>query len=433
MPKHTTTLPSKLMIAFGILLIVSLIAILFFLDHMFSQRIGEEIYLRIHNGGKAVMHVIQNDLDDLELYLSEAEARPPLKPSQKFEAFCAERNIDFLCFQPYLDEPGKTVTLCETKKQTYCQGTPKTSSPQLGALLGIETYEGLPHLEVERPTSLDGSRGVWKIGKAFTAEMIAAFRNLTAMEIFLLLRGKESPGLSTLSRETQPFQAFEDLPLEARDTLNQYAVYTFRHHVNGESYQFITYPLLNLENKVIGALSVGFSLQAIISSNQSTYIISGIFVAFIILAFLGVSIAVTRYFLQPLVDLKSTVNRFLHEKQTNNTLDDQIDAQVFKDTCTGRMIEVSVRETDKGNNDVIVAFTAKDEPEDTLHEQNKTGKEVTKGSNAYQQSIEAQASLKCAKVVVASMVNSESTVEYVKDLLTTIAEHSFKTLQDLKK
>ena len=124
---------------------------------------------------------------------------------------------------------------------------------------------------------------------------------------------------------------------------------------------------------------------------------------------------------------------FKEEEKVWYTLDDSIDPQTFKDTCTKKTVEVSIRTTEKGN-DVIVSFTCK--AEDTTETSTDTQKsESTQGKNQYNtagKSIEAQASLKCAKVIVASMVDKDSKPEFVLKLITKIAKHSHQVLQDLK-
>ena len=62
---------------------------------------------------------------------------------------------------------------------------------------------------------------------------------------------------------------------------------------------------------------------------------------------------------------------FKEEDKVWYTLDDSIDPQEFKDKYTKKVVEVSIRKTDQGN-DVIVAFTAKEEPkEDTSKDSEK--------------------------------------------------------------
>jgi hypothetical protein len=120
---------------------------------------------------------------------------------------------------------------------------------------------------------------------------------------------------------------------------------------------------------------------------------------------------------------------FKEEEKVWYTLDDSINAQVFKDECTGKTIEVIVVPTENGN-DIIKGFTKKEEEKDENPEE-ESGKEKRKYNNA-SNSIEAQASLKCAKVIVASMVDKDSKPDFVLKLITRIAEHAYKTIQDLK-
>ena len=125
---------------------------------------------------------------------------------------------------------------------------------------------------------------------------------------------------------------------------------------------------------------------------------------------------------------------FKEEEKVWYTLDDSIDPQTFKDTCTKQVIEVSIKTTEKGN-DVIVSFTCKAEdttPESSTDTQKSESPQGKKQYNTAGKSIEAQASLKCAKVIVASMVDKDSKPEFVLKLITKIAEHSHQVLQDLK-
>lgn len=123
------------------------------------------------------------------------------------------------------------------------------------------------------------------------------------------------------------------------------------------------------------------------------------------------------------VDKKGVI--FKEEEKVWYTLDDSLDVQSFKDTCTGKTIEVYIKETDNGN-DIITGFTLKEEKKET-------GKEDNPKYNNTGNSIEAQASLKCAKVIVASMVTPNSEQDFVLKLITKIANHAYDTIQELKK
>lgn len=124
---------------------------------------------------------------------------------------------------------------------------------------------------------------------------------------------------------------------------------------------------------------------------------------------------------------------FKEEANVWYTLDDSIDAQEFKDKYTKRIVEVSIRQTDEGN-DIITAFTVKEEDTSSKDTKNSgTSQQKSKSnSNMMQKSIEAQASMKSAYTIVASMVTSESKPDFVKRLITGIAEHSYEILQKLK-
>ena len=117
------------------------------------------------------------------------------------------------------------------------------------------------------------------------------------------------------------------------------------------------------------------------------------------------------------------------EEETWYTLDDSIDAEAFKKELTGKTIQVTISPTTEGN-DIITSFVVKEETkkEDT----GKEGTQEKKQYNTTSKSIEAQASLKCAKVIIASMVDKDSKPDFVLTLITKISEHAYKTLQDLK-
>lgn len=122
---------------------------------------------------------------------------------------------------------------------------------------------------------------------------------------------------------------------------------------------------------------------------------------------------------------------FKEEENVWYTLDDSIDAEEFKFMCTKKVVEVYIQETDKGN-DVIKGFTVKQVEKKEDEENKDTGKQKPTYNNT-SNSIEAQASMKSAYTIVASMVDKDSKPDFVLKLITTIAKHSYKTLQDLKK
>ncbi len=124
------------------------------------------------------------------------------------------------------------------------------------------------------------------------------------------------------------------------------------------------------------------------------------------------------------VDKKGVI--FKEEEKVWYTLSDDINAQDFKDKYTGKTIEVYIEPSDEGN-DVITGFTAKEEEKKDTDEPQEKKKYNNTGN-----SIEAQASLKCAKVIVANMVDKESKPDFVLRLITTISKHAYQTIQDLK-
>ena len=119
------------------------------------------------------------------------------------------------------------------------------------------------------------------------------------------------------------------------------------------------------------------------------------------------------------------------ETKTWYNLDSTIDAQKFKDECTGNKVEITVLPQEKGN-DVIKGYNLikeekkEDEPKDTGKE---TGKKTYKGTG---NSIEAQAATKAACVVTCQMVDTLNDPAKVLSTITKIAQHNFKTIQDLK-
>lgn len=131
------------------------------------------------------------------------------------------------------------------------------------------------------------------------------------------------------------------------------------------------------------------------------------------------------------VEKKSVI--FKEEDKVWYTLDDSINAQEFKDKYTRKTVEISVRQTDQGN-DIVVGFTAKEEDvsKDTDKSDEPTQEKRKTNSNPMQLSIEAQASVNSANRVAQAMVTSESKPDDVKLIITTIAKHNFQTIQDLK-
>ena len=107
-------------------------------------------------------------------------------------------------------------------------------------------------------------------------------------------------------------------------------------------------------------------------------------------------------------------------------LDSTINAQKFKNECTGKKVEISVAQQEKGN-DVIKGYILKEE--DKKEEPKKTEKRTV---NNMGNSIEAQAAMKAANVITSQMVDKDSKPEFVEKLITRIAKHNFKIIQNLK-
>ncbi len=123
---------------------------------------------------------------------------------------------------------------------------------------------------------------------------------------------------------------------------------------------------------------------------------------------------------------------FKEENKVWYTLDDSIDVQEFKDKYTKRVVEVSVRQTDKGN-DVIVSFTAKEEEKtNTKDEEQKIQEPKKNNGNMVQKSIEAQASINSANRVAQAMVNSDSNPDDVTKIIRKVAEFNFDLIQEFK-
>lgn len=116
------------------------------------------------------------------------------------------------------------------------------------------------------------------------------------------------------------------------------------------------------------------------------------------------------------------------ENDTWYDLDSTIDVQKFKKECTGKEVEITVLPQDKGN-DVIKGYVVKEE--EKVEEKKEEPKKSYKGTG---NSIEAQASLKCAKSIVSALIP----VLPIKDandvlaMITKIATHAYQTIQDLK-
>ncbi len=119
------------------------------------------------------------------------------------------------------------------------------------------------------------------------------------------------------------------------------------------------------------------------------------------------------------------------DNKTWYTLDSTIDAKKFKDECTGNTVEINVLPQEKGN-DVIKSYVVKEEAK----KEEKEPPKETGGKKTYNKgtvnSIEAQAAMKAACVIASHMVDKDSQPDFVEKLITRIAEHNFKTIQDLK-
>jgi len=321
--KRHLSLPSKLFINFGILLVISLICILTFIHYVFNQRINQEIYSHIHNGGKTAMNTLYNDLTSLQSSLKLLKTRSDLTEpttdengrNAAFRTFCDDQRIDFLCFEPLGKSGLAPQSFCGEKGQDLCANSPPI---QHGSNFGIENQGGQTILEAYDTSS--SGKGFWRAGKTLSVRYLNGLRNLAGMEVFLLPKPPTDRGLFTLSQKLKPFGNFSDLPKAARDALDQFLVYSFRWRVGEEPYQFIFYPLIGLEDQVSGALGVGVSLQPLKMANRNTYYISLLFILSITITFLALGVMAARSLLQPLVNLKSTVTEFLNAGQDSTPI-----------------------------------------------------------------------------------------------------------------
>jgi len=116
------------------------------------------------------------------------------------------------------------------------------------------------------------------------------------------------------------------------------------------------------------------------------------------------------------------------ETKTWYNLDSTINAQEFKDNCTGKEVVITVLPLENGN-DVIKSYNLIETVEDEPGTKEETTKKSYKNTG---NSIEAQASLKCAKAIVANMVNQDSNGNIVCERLTKIATHAYELIQVLK-
>ena len=113
-------------------------------------------------------------------------------------------------------------------------------------------------------------------------------------------------------------------------------------------------------------------------------------------------------------------------------LDESINVQEFKDKCTRKTLEVSIRPTDQGN-DVIVGFTIKEEEKDTSKGEGEKDQEPRKSNgNMTQKSIEAQASINSANRVAQAMITPDSKPDDVKKIIRKVAEFNFELIQEFK-
>lgn len=124
---------------------------------------------------------------------------------------------------------------------------------------------------------------------------------------------------------------------------------------------------------------------------------------------------------------------FKEEKNVWYTLDSTINAQEFKEKCSKKQIMVTIAKQDKGN-DVIKSYILKEEKEDPKQQPEELVNNSSKSSysNDVQKSIEAQASVNSANELVSKMTDILNDPQKVLTTITRIAEHNFKTIQDLK-
>jgi len=345
MVKRHFSLPTKLFFSFGVLLFCSLMLILTFLYFIYNNRVNEEIYLRIHNGGKAAINTVYNNIADLKLALKEFTLLANLskadietdKPTGQTEMFCQDWAIDYLCYIPFETDAYSAQNLCGgNEEQNLCAVDPLITRqnfvPAQGVSVHGETLALEAHLEAR---DLDG---YWKTGIAVDKDYMDYIHNLIGMNIIILSQKDQVPVMSTLSEEHEPFSNFKNMPKKARHALNQFSVYTFRWQTGNVPYQFILYPLLSLNDELIGAWGVGFSLKANSNANRNAFYVSMLFTLSIVLTFLALAILTARYFLQPLVELKKTIRSFL-AKQKNMKVAEAADEVSFLDESFKQITE----------------------------------------------------------------------------------------------
>lgn len=119
---------------------------------------------------------------------------------------------------------------------------------------------------------------------------------------------------------------------------------------------------------------------------------------------------------------------FKEEENVWYVLADSIDAQKVKDEMTHKTVKVDVRTTGGDEKDVIETITVVGTP------QNNYDRNESKAENSsVQSSIEAQVSVEHANLIVSKTIDKDSDPETIKVRITTLAEHNYKTIQDLKK
>ncbi len=127
--------------------------------------------------------------------------------------------------------------------------------------------------------------------------------------------------------------------------------------------------------------------------------------------------------------VKFTVDK---DNDTWYNLDESINAQEFKDKCTRKTLEVSIRPTDEGN-DIITGYIIKEEEknEDAPNVEGEPEKRKSNG-NMMQKSIEAQASINSANRVAQAMITPDSKPDDVKKIIRKVAEFNFELIQEFK-
>jgi len=119
---------------------------------------------------------------------------------------------------------------------------------------------------------------------------------------------------------------------------------------------------------------------------------------------------------------------FKEEDDVWYQLDDNIDAQVVKDTMTHQTVIVSIIKVD-GDKDIVDSIKLSGNPTSTESDKSET----RAGNGSIQASIESQVAVEHACLIVSKTIDKDTDPETIKTRIKSIAEHNYQTIQDLKK